>query len=111
LIKIVDEQLKTLNLSLNKEKIKVMKRNQKQIITGILVNDVLQVPKKERQFIRQEIYYIQKFGLVDHLKKTKNKRSNYIPHLLGKINFVLFVNPKDKEMLRYKDYIQELFKQ
>jgi len=108
LIEIVDEKLKTLNLFLNKEKIKVMKSNQKQIITGILVNDVLQIPKSDRQLIRQEVYYIKKFGLLDHLKRTKNERSNYIPHLLGKINFALSINPKDKEMLRYKEYIQNM---
>ena len=45
--------------------------------------------------IRQEIHYIQKFGLNNHLEHIGENRTNYLCHLKGKIEYALFVNPKD----------------
>ncbi len=109
LVSFVRQALLKFSLILNEDKTKLMKRNQRQLVTGILVNEIMQVPKRERLLIRQEIYYIEKFGLNSHLEKTNNKRRNYLPHLLGKINYALFLNPKDEELLRYKKYIQNLY--
>lgn len=104
-IKLVSNELSKLGLNLNQNKIKILGQNDRQVVTGIVVNKVLQVPKFERKKIRQEIYYLKKYGLNDHLTETKNRKSNYIKHLLGKINYALFINPSDKELQEYKDYL------
>lgn len=110
LIKFVKKELAKLSLKLNQTKIKVMGQNVRQEITGIVVNETVQASKLYRNKIRQEIYYIQKFTLQDHLIKTKNIKANYLRHLLGKINFVLQINKKDKEMLEYRKYLQSEIK-
>jgi len=106
-IKIVTNELKKIGLRLNKSKVKVMGRNDRQIVTGIVVNKIVQIPRYKRNDIRKEVYFVKKFGLDDHLVKTKNNRGNYIKHLLGKIEYAIFINPKDEEMLGYKKYLIE----
>ena len=54
------------------------------------------------------MYYIQKFGLESHLEHIEENRANYLNHLLGQINFALFVNPKDEEMKKYFDVIKTI---
>ena len=58
--------------------------------------------------IRQEVHYINKFGLNDHLSHTKETRENYLSHLIGKIEYAIFINPKDKKMLEYLNIVKRL---
>ena len=109
MIEFVNTELKNFDLSLNESKIKVMGRNVRQIVTGLVVNDKIQVPKIYRNNIKQVIFFIKKLGLDAHLKNTQNKRSNYLRHLLGKINFVLQINPNDVRMKEYKNFVYTLF--
>lgn len=97
------------SLKINTEKTHLLKKSDRQVITGIVVNEFPQTPIKYRKRIRQEIYYIKKFGLIDHLNQIQETRKNYLYHILGKINFVLSINPKDPEMKSYKDFVQTLF--
>ena len=102
---------KTLNhkgFQLNDEKTRVARKNAKQEVTGIVVNQFMQIPKDDRKDIRQQVYYIRKFGIDSHLSHTHEQRKNYVLHLLGLIEHAIFVNPKDKEMLEYKEYIKSL---
>ena len=95
--------------TLNPTKTRVAKKNARQEITGIVVNEHLQIPKSKRKVIRQEIYYIEKFGLDSHLNHINETRQNYLRHLLGKVNFACFINPKDNEMQRYYDLLKALY--
>lgn len=94
---------------LNPEKTRVARTNACQEVTGIVVNHHMQVPKKNRKAIRQQMHYIIKFGLDSHLEYTGEKRSNYLRHLLGQINFALFVNPKDKELQEYAAILKHIY--
>jgi retron-type reverse transcriptase len=109
LMKIVAEELKKIGLRLNSDKVKVMGRSDRQIVTGLVVNKIIQTPKYKRNDIRKEMYYIRKFGLDDHIMWTQNNRANFAKHLLGKIEYALFINPKDEEMLKYKKYLFETY--
>jgi RNA-directed DNA polymerase len=108
LIKFVSSITSYYKLEINTQKTKVLGRNQRQTVTGIVVNDIIQIPKKKRDKIRQEVYYIKKLGLSSHLLKTGNKRQNYLQHLLGQINFALYINSTDWEMQQYNLFINEL---
>lgn len=108
LVNLVTKELLKIDLKINLNKTKVMRQSERQIVTGVVVNKVIQITKEQRKEIRQELYYIKKFGLNSHLQKTQNYRANYLPHLLGKINYSLYINPQDEEMLGYKQFINEL---
>jgi len=84
-------------MRLNEKKIRLMERHQRQEVTGITVNQKLQASRETRRRLRQAIYYIDKYGIDSHLNFTQNMRANYIKHLMGIANFILFVNPNDAE--------------
>jgi len=111
-----EEELKTtvclllegLKLKINSSKTKLMKQGQQQKVTGVVVNEKLQVSFKQRNQLRSTMYYIRKFGLEDHKKRLNITKANYLDHLLGKVNFVLYLNAEDKEFLEYKKYLNAL---
>ncbi|WP_010522856.1 reverse transcriptase domain-containing protein [Aquimarina agarivorans] len=108
--KLVKKELSKIGLELNEEKTKLMKPNQPQIISGIVVNKKAQLPKKIRNSLRNEMYYIKNYGLASHIERTNQKKSNYLKHLMGKVNYVLQINPRDVEFKKYKEYLQEQYK-
>lgn len=106
--KLVKDELSKIGLELNDKKRKLMKPNQPQLISGIIVNNKAQLPKKVRNSLRNEMYFIKKFGLENHMERTNQTKSNYLKHLLGRINYVLQINPRDKEFIEYKKHLYEL---
>jgi len=106
-IRFIRKNLKSMGLKLNKTKTRVRKQGQQQEVTGIVVNYKTQVPKTVRKEIRKNMYYIQKYGLESHLNYIGTERKNYIGHLMGQISYALFINPKDREMKRYKHILEE----
>ncbi len=106
IIKIVKQELQKIHLKLNYKKIHIVYSNKCQIVTGIVVNKKINAKKEYRHKIRQEMYYIKKYGIDSHLKKKKimNKKK-YINSLIGKINYCLYLN---KDYSIYREYLQEL---
>lgn len=96
-IRHVEKVLGEEHLRLNHAKTRAFDGNQRQIVTGIVVNRHRQVPREYRRRIRQELYYISKYGLANHMSETNIAFANYRSHLLGKAYHVLFVNPSDRD--------------
>ena len=108
IISLVKHELRKLNLKLNPKKTRLRIQGQQQEVTGIIVNNKLQLSREKRRAIRQEIYYIKKYGIKSHMNHLGEKHNNYLVHLAGKINFALFINPHDREMAEYRAYIKTL---
>ena len=107
-IKKVKEMLFKLGFELNKKKIHIIRQNQQQKITGIVVNEKIQVERKYRKEIRKEIYYIKKYGLDSHLNRINCKnKEKYLNKLYGRILFVIQINNK-QEFLNYKKYVLKI---
>ena len=96
---------------INPDKTRVAHQNARQEVTGIVVNSHMQMERSKRKAIRQQMYYIKKYGIESHLSHIKESKAHYLNHLLGQINFALFVNPKDKEMRKYFELVKRLKKQ
>ena len=117
LIAYVANRVNNLGMLINEDKTKVMGRGMRQNVTGVVVNDKLQVPRKYRDKIRQEIFYSQKYGLEQHMQRVNGlpasitKIEHYVRHLYGRINYVLQINPKDKEFLLYKEIIKGQYRE
>ena len=109
----IRKMLYKLGLELNNDKIHIVNKSQSQSVTGIIVNEKLQVNAKYRNKIRQEIYYIKKFGLKSHLNKCNINvnKLKYLDKLYGRILYVLQINKFDQEFLKYKKFIEELKRQ
>lgn len=109
----VRKMLYKLGLELNNNKIHIVHKSSSQKVTGIVVNEKLQVNIKYRNKIRQEIYYIKKFGLSSHMKKSdiNIESKKYLNKLYGRIIYVLQINEYDKEFIKYKQFIKSLKRQ
>lgn len=66
LIAYVTMRVENFRMHINEAKTKVMGRVSRQNVTGVVVNDKLQVSRDYRMKIRQEMYFVQKYGLADH---------------------------------------------
>ncbi len=101
---------------LNDKKTKVMGCGMRQEVTGVIVNQKLQVSRVYRDKIRQEIYYSIKFGLANHMTRVTDLPSwiktphHYGRHLYGKVDYVLQINPHDATFLKYREWLKEYLK-
>lgn len=107
IIKVVRKKLYKLNLELNDKKICVISNNCKQKVTGLVVNDKVNVDISYRKKIRQEMYYIKKYGIESHYKFIDGFASiyAYLMNLYGRILYVLQIN-SNKEFFSYKKYFR-----
>lgn len=97
---------------INDDKTNVMGRGASQRVTGIVVNEKLQVSKAYRDKVRQEVYYTIKYGPKEHMSRITlpvwvKTSKLYIKHLLGKVNHIIQINPKDAEFVRYASLLND----
>ncbi len=107
----VKNELSRLGLFLKNRKTAVVPSSKRQTVTGIVVNEKLNITKEYKKNIRQEMYYIKKFGLEEHLNRrgiTDNEQ--YLSSLRGRIAFVLHTVPTDREFAEYKQFLADLRK-
>ena len=108
-IQVVRAELKKLGFLLNEQKTRIQHPGQQQNVTGIVVNEKLSIPADYRRKLRQELYYCRKFGIREHLQKNDLiiPEDTYRMQLLGKVNYVLQLHPKDKDMLDARKWLQQ----
>ncbi len=106
LVKFVREKLGAFGLELNRKKSKIICGPLQKRVTGVVVNNKPQVPRSYRHKIRQEMYYISKYGL-DASLNTRNitDKEKHVSCLLGQINFVLQINKNDDEFKKYREIL------
>ena len=110
-IAVVKAELQKLGLFLKNRKTAIINNTKRQTVTGIVVNEKINLTKEYKKKIRQEMYYIKRFGIDSHLKKIGIlEKEQYIDSLLGRIAFVLQTIPKDDEFLEYKNLLQTYVK-
>ena len=109
----VKSELRKIGFFLNEKKTVSAKGTQRQIVTGIVVNEKLNVSSEYRKKLRQEVYYCRKYGVEEHLKRIGNSvdAKKYLQGLLGRISYVLEVRCDDKSFLADKEFIAGLIKQ
>ena len=109
IIQLVETELKKLGLFLNDSKTVIVRKGQKHSVTGIVVNEQLSVPVGYKKKLRQEMYYCMKFDVESHLDSIGSGKTvdKYVLQLLGRVNYVLSVEPQNKEMQKYKLWLME----
>ena len=86
----------------------IVRKGQRHSVTGIIVNESLHIPNEYKRKIRQEMYYCMKYGIVSHLCNSRSDISTeeFKSSMLGRVNYVLSVEPNNKDMLMYKQWFQ-----
>lgn len=87
----VEEELSKMGFFLNSAKTRLLHSGQRQCITGLVVNQRLNVPADYRRKLRQTLYYCQKFGIEAHLQHIGEScpPHEYARRLLGRLDYVL----------------------
>ena len=108
-ISFVKNELSKLGLHLKNRKTSVIPATKRQRVTGIVVNEKVNVAKEYKKKIRQELYYIRKFGLDGHLNKIGVfDQEKYLLSLKGRIAFVLQTMPNDGEFTEYQKMLHSI---
>ena len=94
IIHFIEKLLSEYNLQINKNKTSIMRQENRQVVTGIVTNKTLNSPKNITRELIQCAYYINKYGLYEHMKHKNITDYNYIYKLLGKAYHIKFINPK-----------------
>ncbi len=123
LIRFIRKLLRKNGFILNEDKIVIAGQGRQQKITGVVVNRRPQAERKYRREIRQDLYYIGKYGLEDHLERKGIFQSGNeevdrsativkeLQSLIGKIVFVLQIDPGNEEFKEYKELSVSLLNQ
>ncbi len=107
----VKSELLKNHLLLNEKKTVLATKGTRQSVTGIVVNEKLNVSSEYRRKIRQEVYFCLKFGVEEHIKRLgKTDADKYLHSLLGKINFVLQTRGYDRFFADAKESIVKQLK-
>ena len=116
--------LRELNMEINDEKTVIAGRGSQQMVLGVVVNEKMQLSSDYRRKIRKEIYYCSKYGVEDHIIASNTEKYiirdekhkilwvntiGYLRSLIGKINYALYINPNDLNMVKYRDIISSLW--
>ena len=100
LLKIVNEVIEECGFNINKKKTRFASYAGRQEVTGLIVNNnKISIPIDYIKKIRQELYYVKKYGLKEHREKVGFKNKYYKDHILGKILFVKQVDSVKGEKL------------
>lgn len=106
IISFVSDELHKLGLFLKKRKTAVIPKTKRQTVTGIVVNEKINITKEYKKKIRQEMYFIRKFGIDEHLKRIDiSDKEQYFLSLKGRVAFVLQTTPGDREFSEYKNFL------
>lgn len=100
----VKSMLYDMGLTLNEKKTHFITNASRQSVTGLTVNEKVSVASNYKRKLRQEIYYALKFGIENSLLYKKRTEfmcggapdtERYAQHLIGKINYVLQIEPEN----------------
>ena len=100
--------LSSYGFQLHNSKTRVLGQHQAQMVTAIVVNDKMQVPREYRRKLRQEIYYLKQFKENAQDVMKADSYQDYLYQLMGKVSFVLYVDPDNKEFQEAKEMIDDI---
>ncbi len=109
IIHFLKKELSKLNLELNYKKTKILRQNDRQNVTGVVVNQKIQIDRTTRNNLRLEMYFKKK-NQKKHLSNAceAGQERKYLIGLLGRVNYGLHINEKDTVLLNYKEIIYEV---
>lgn len=108
----VERLLNKQGFELNLKKTTCVSKSQQQKVTGIVVNEKMQISSSERRKIRQEVYYLSKNTVLSCMRRigVQTTQIQYLTSLQGRISFALQINPEDRKMQEYYDIVHSLLK-
>ncbi len=102
----VSRMLQEMGFTVNAKKTKFITAKNRMSVTGLTVNEKVSVSKEYKRNLRQEIYYVLKFGLKSAIldanrtdfidERGRALEYKYFCSLYGKICYILSIEPQNK---------------
>lgn len=111
--------LESMEFETNENKTHFISNANRMSVTGITVNEKLNITSDYKRKLRQEIHYVLKFGfenailhenLTDFIADNFVCTRSYYNHLMGKINYILSVEHNNAYFLDARDKLINLLK-
>lgn len=98
ILKEIEWILRSCGFRLNEKKTKVLRRQRRQEILGLTVNDRIQVTREYRRQLMQELHYLEKFGKNCDGAIACGDYLRYMQQLQGKLAYVLHIDPDNEKL-------------
>jgi RNA-directed DNA polymerase len=85
------------HFAVNESKTRLYRRSSKQMVTGLVVNDRLNTPRKLRRRLRAILHNARQTSLEN---QNRDRRENFRAYLAGQIGFVQMANAREAEQLK-----------
>ena len=93
--KIIEEE----KFAINWDKVGKYKVGQRQMVTGLLINDGVRIPQKYKRDIYRHLHFCKKYGAVSHFNRINPDKGYGKDWLLGKILFVHSIEPVEAKKM------------
>jgi len=93
------------DFNINWSKCGKYKKGQKQMVTGLLIDGNIRIPKKFKKEIYRHLFFCNKYGALSHFNRIASDKGYRKEWLLGKILYVNSIEPEEAKKMF------ELFKQ
>ncbi|MBQ3264911.1 MAG: RNA-directed DNA polymerase [Ruminococcus sp.] len=102
--------LNNMGFTVNEKKTRFITNASRQTVTGLTVNEKVNVPSDYKRRLRQELYYAAKFGVSSAADyKGLTDAEQYYQSLMGWLNHVLSVEPENESFLKAKQALRERY--
>jgi RNA-directed DNA polymerase len=93
----VEYILRSSGFSPNERKTVFLRPSDQQRVTGVVVNDRAGWPRPTRRWLRQEVYYLAKYGFEEHVRRRSYQRAAYKDFLYGHLYALRQLHPVEAD--------------
>lgn len=98
-IKLLNEIIKDEDFKINWKKVGKYKKGQKQLVTGLLIDKKIRVPKKFKKEIYRHLHFCEKYGAHSHFQRVSPNKGYRKEWLLGKIMYINSIEPEEAKKM------------
>ncbi len=107
----VKRWIESYGFTLNEDKTRIIRQGRRMQVLGMTTNtEKVQVSRPYRRAVRQEVYYLFKHGCLADGVAEAGGMVPYAQGLLGKVSYILQINPDDAWARRAKEGLKELLR-
>lgn len=91
----INEVVQRHGFTLSTDKFRITKRGQAHYVTGLSISDLSpRIPRQMKRRLRQELYYSQKYGVKEHLRKcSSTSYQSDINRITGMLSYLHSIEP------------------
>lgn len=97
-INLIQKIIREEGYAINEDKFRLQYSNQRQEVTGLIVNSGVSVSEQQINKLKNAIYYCKKYGVKDHMEYIKCEKGFYREHLYGLAYFIKMIDKEKGQM-------------